>query len=1128
MKKTLFILFIYLFSGFCCGVMAQNLMVQPEVTIIESSNDGMILRFTLNDYRFDKVETPRGTAYLPVITGKSANQNEKGEPDLPSVAESIIIPDQGNVETLILESDFEILSDMEIAPSKGAIYRNQKPADVPYVYGDIYEMDEFFPNMLCKSDEPYIMRDVRGTNIQFYPFVYNAMSKELKVYKEIVVEIKFNNKKSINEIARPKKSQSTVKEFNSIYDRLFLNASTTATRYTPLEEKSTGKLLIIAADSYADAMTDYINWKREKGIDTEMVLTSEIGYAISGNTMKNYIQNRFDEDPNICYFLLVGDGADIPPYPSNYGDSDYYYVRLVGTDQYADAFIGRFSGNKIEDIETQVERTIYYEKYLNQTDTWLEKGFGSASAEGAGIGHNGGESDEVHMNNIKTDLEDYGYIVTLVNQRGGSNAAISDVFNGGAGIANYTGHGDVTLWSNTNYNNSHVNALTNNNKLPFIWSTACLNGDFRLKTCFAEAWLRATNNTTGAPTGAIAFLGSTINQLWRPPMDGQDEMVDILVESYTDNIKRTIGGLSFNGIFKMIQTGNPGAVETAYTWVLFGDPSLTVRTKTPSTMTIDYPEQIIVGSTLYEVKCDTEGALVCLSEEDTLGNVTTIRSAYVIDGIASLSIAPAQSTEYKLTITAFNKETIQELIYVVVADDAYIIKNGQRVDDSEGNSNGIIEYGENIKIYQSLKNVGIVDAVNVSVEMKIEGHEDITISNNPIAIDRIGADSSYDMQEAFVLDIPKNIQDNTILPITLTITDEDGKSWTVSYSLEVYAPQVQIISSKVDDTTYGDGNKLLSAGERATVFLTVQNDGTASLLGNVKLRSKDAFVTIINGDIALAEIKTGENNILEFEIQVNENFPVNNILVDLGLYFENMDTAVDAGFPINLAIENWESQTFLAYEWDNTSDMPWIITSDEKYEGDYSVRSGLISHRESSILKISMNIPEDGVIEFYKKVSTEPVNGNSYYDYFAFSIDGTELGKWAGETDWSFESFAVEAGTREFKWEYKKDFSMSSGQDCAWLDRIQFPRSVKPAVSIGAVETERYNNISYPNPSDGNFNVEVKEAGQLRIIDLAGKVVYECPLQNGVNPISTNLSKGVYMIQVITKDTKIIDKIIIK
>ncbi len=94
-------------------------------------------------------------------------------------------------------------------------------------------------------------------------------------------------------------------------------------------------------------------------------------------------------------------------------------------------------------------------------------------------------------------------------------------------------------------NNTDVNGLENGGKWPFIWSVACVNGEFHIGTCFAETWLRATGSD-GSPTGAITTLMSTVNQAWNPPMAGQDEMNAILVESYSGNIKRTFGGMHFS------------------------------------------------------------------------------------------------------------------------------------------------------------------------------------------------------------------------------------------------------------------------------------------------------------------------------------------------------------------------------------------------------------------------------------------------------------------------------------------------------------------------------------------------------------------------------------------------------
>jgi hypothetical protein len=81
-----------------------------------------------------------------------------------------------------------------------------------------------------------------------------------------------------------------------------------------------------------------------------------------------------------------------------------------------------------------------------------------------------------------------------------------------------------------------------------------------------------------------------------------------------------------------------------------------------------------------------------------------------------------------------------------------------------------------------------------------------------------------------------------------------------------------------------------------------------------------------------------------------------------------------------------------------------------------------------------MDVIADGELSFYKKVSSE-----ANYDYLRFYIDDDLQGEWEGEEDWCQETFAVTAGNHAFKWAYEKDYSVSGGADCAWLDYIVFP-----------------------------------------------------------------------------------------
>ena len=115
----------------------------------------------------------------------------------------------------------------------------------------------------------------------------------------------------------------------------------------------------------------------------------------------------------------------------------------------------------------------------------IRKQYGIGSAQGVGDDN---EYDYQHIRNIRTKLLNFTYTTgdeLYDGSQGGQDASgdpspslVAASLNDGRSILNYCGHGSPTSWGTSGFSNSDVNALTNDNMLPFITSVACNNGEF--------------------------------------------------------------------------------------------------------------------------------------------------------------------------------------------------------------------------------------------------------------------------------------------------------------------------------------------------------------------------------------------------------------------------------------------------------------------------------------------------------------------------------------------------------------------------------------------------------------------------------------------------------------------------
>ncbi|NLK49898.1 MAG: choice-of-anchor D domain-containing protein, partial [Candidatus Cloacimonetes bacterium] len=135
--------------------------------------------------------------------------------------------------------------------------------------------------------------------------------------------------------------------------------------------------------------------------------------------------------------------------------------------------------------------------------------------------------------------------------------------------------------------------------------------------------------------------------------------------------------------------------------------------------------------------------------------------------------------------------------------------------------------------------------------------------------------------------------------------------------------------------------------------------------------------------------------------------------------------------------EGFESGNFSAFNWDNSSAIPWTVQSSEKFSGSYAAKAGAIGNNASTSLSITLDVSTAGNISFLSKVSSEA------NDYLRFYIDDVQKGQWSGVQPWAQQSYSVSTGVHTFTWTYVKNATTTGGSDTAWLDHITFPAFVQ-------------------------------------------------------------------------------------
>ncbi len=1093
-----------------------------------------------------------GETMKSINYGLSLIPGEAGNPELPYLSKTLLIPNGSSATIVIKTDETETFSNIMLAPAAAIPF--DKEVSQPATKGAQYEKNELFP-LLPVQSKTFELRGMQMLQIGVSPFQFNAATGEMVVHKNLSIEIQISGgDDSYGDI------RFRSHAWDQILDDLVLNnQDIPAIDYSKINRSSKDngcEYLIVIPDHedflpWADSIKKFRN---EQGILTHVMTLTEIG----GNDiqiLKNFFTDVYNTwNPVPSAVLMMADygteDAGITsisfthPYEGTY-ITDQYYADVNGNNLPEFVF-ARLTGNNAEELELLVRKFMDYERtpptsesFYNSPITALgwqtERWFQICSETLGGYMKNVLGKTPVRINALyegnpdvdpwstasgtSTVLNYFGpnglnYIPATPSElgewTGGTAADIVESINNGAFILQHRDHGYYGGWGEPAFNSNHIEDLTNVGQLSHIFSINCQTGQFDVGTgSFGENFHRFENGgalSVTAPTQvSYSFVNDALvwgiyDNMW------PDFMPDYGGNQIPERDFRPAFGLA-SGKYFLSSTSwadNSMKLITYRLFHHFGDAYNVVYTEVPQTNSVAHEFGLTSDITSVDVYAEN-GSMVGLS---FLGEYIT--SGIVMDGFVILNF-PMQEpgNELKVVVTKQNYFRYEGKILIVPAEGPYVMTTAHSY--TETNNNGIIEFNEEVTLDFTIKNIGNETAENVVISI-LSSDPNIEITQGEYTVGQILADEEIVIPAVFSFNTSLNIPD--LHQVDFTFSASDGNmEWNSPFNFVVLAPQLHFSLISFDETT-GNGNGYLEPGETANANYNITNVGHANFpQGICSLSSNSSYISINANNHEFVELEPGLGFSMNFEISAEQSAPVpSNVSIRNNIEAAPFSVQHDLYFTLGLIVEDWESQTMNQYPWHSSGDAEWHLVSDYVAEGDYSLKSGDIDHSESSVLTLNYHVLSDNQISFYIQISSDADN-----DFLHFYIDNELVYSWSGLILFEQFTFPVSAGEHMFKWEYVKNESINSGLDAAWLDYILLPPG-ETIISTNELTTSDQPQIVklYPNPASQTFQIEKTDASEgqikIQIINTLGQVLVDETLNNAIFSVSS-MASGIYFIK---------------
>ena len=1122
------------------------------------------------EYNIDNPKIQQIGDYQLLSFANSYQIAELGSPSIPYLAVKLLLPagteaksiDFTFKDKIVIEGKYNILPMQNVRPIS---FSGEKEF---VLNKSAYNLTNYPLYKSSKVNTEY-MNGHAIALAKYTPVRYSPFTGKLSYYSKVIVTVKLAEKKQ-KMIVKSDFRPQIIKKVSNFVD----NPSAVKGLAQPVFNIDNYEMLIITADEYKDEFNDLIINHKKRGIRSKVITLSEINEAVEGidmpEKMRNYIIQEY-QNKGIIYVLLGGD-ADVVPFRNLYcealsgGDvysgqlpADIYFSSLDGNwntdadnkwgepgedDLLPDVAVGRITFSNQTELANIIHKIVSYSyspvTSTNELNNPLLVGeflWGDPETYGA---------DALDL--LIGVQNEYGYItsgisagnnVSKMYEKDGldwkPNKGILDSMNNGHSFIYHIGHSNYYIMMGlqtadiTSENFSKLDGIQHNYAL--LYSHGCICGAFDVEDCISESMVKIEKGAVGV------FTNSRYGWFNEGTADGPSqhlnrEFVDALYNDLENNagIAEMISKIETAPWVGLSSEHEPGAQR----WVFYDhnvltDPSLPIWTAKPIDISVTFDSDLKYASDLSVNVTVTGGSnenLTCVLIQDN-----KIFGKSYTDNSGNVVITPffndIQLGNASLIVSGYNILPHEYSVNIIATDTAVLaIEN---IVYNDGNDN-IPQNNEQYLMDFDIINYGNTNATNVNLLLS-SNDTLIKIIDNQYTQGTVLANDTVHLTDVFtVYDTCMNDQYKAVANIYIS-SDNYSFDRKVEYTVNV----AKIQNTSVDFTQIsGDGDDYIEKGEDWKLSLGFTNFGhSTSVLTNVSISEIENNITFDNNEYSVNPIVVDDTLFVDFNFSVDDDVNYGTKL-RIKNVFDNCDfpDSVVVSFYAGSVDEDFETGDFNKFDWVRLGDNHWSIDSNNPYELDYSARSGIINAGQESVLRINLNLHEDGQISFVRKTS-----GDAGLDIFGFYVDGEMIYNYSGNDDWNYVAFDITKGQHKLEWKFEKDEASTNGNQNVMIDNIIFPPYCDVITKINVLQNNDELSV-YPIPFNQNvffeLNSNTQETCMLVIVDISGRQIYssEYELNVGKNVLEWRadnlLPNGIYFYKVEMKEKVISGKIIKK